>query len=244
MSTLFLVLNLWSLEPLPSKNKFICYLRDFDWQCLAICIVVIDLFTVLCVCQSLCAYLTNEQTIKRTTGRIQKTGARINTTIVGGKKARQTGRGKKESPHLQENVNPLSVGVYLSLLYPLGIFINPTNARLQGSEFTLIDKPAGAPDDYFEPPLTSVSGANYFDRERATLFVVLRGSNPVDIIVMRVVKVTNIIPWERVHFRQRSHKKARWIGRQCLHHKVKRFWRLKCYYKSTTVAVWNHFLTS
>ena len=82
----------------------------------------------------------------------------------------------------------------MSLLSFSGRFINPTNTRLQGSEFTLNDKPANAPNDYFEPPLTSISGANYYDRELATLFVVLRGSEPVDINVTPVVKVTNLLP--------------------------------------------------
>ena len=73
------------------------------------------------------------------------------------------------------------------------MFINPTNGNLEGSEFTTVPKPAGAPDDYFVPPLTSPSGANYFDRDLATLFVVVRGSDPVEIRVMPVVQVTKAV---------------------------------------------------
>ena len=74
-----------------------------------------------------------------------------------------------------------------------GVFINPTNGRLDGSEFTLVPKPPGASEDYFVPPLTSIGGANYFDRDLATLFVVVRGSIPVEIRVMPVVQVTRCI---------------------------------------------------
>ena len=74
-----------------------------------------------------------------------------------------------------------------------GIFINPTNGRLDGSEFTLVPNPPGASEDYFVPPLTSIGGANYYDRDRATLFVVVRGSVPVEIRVMPVVQVTRCV---------------------------------------------------
>ena len=67
--------------------------------------------------------------------------------------------------------------------------MNPTNGRLQGTEFTTIPEPANAPDDYFVPPLTSGSGTNYFDRELSTLFIIVRGSEPVEIRVMPVVQV-------------------------------------------------------
>ena len=70
-----------------------------------------------------------------------------------------------------------------------GVFINPTNGIIQGSEFTLAAKPPGAPDDYYEPPLTSIGGDNYFDRNRATLFVIVRGQDVVEIRVVPVVVV-------------------------------------------------------
>lgn len=69
--------------------------------------------------------------------------------------------------------------------------MNPENGRLGGAEFTTVPIPAGEPDDYFVPPLTSHSGANYYDRRLATLFVVVRGSVPVEIRVMAVVQVRN-----------------------------------------------------
>lgn len=69
--------------------------------------------------------------------------------------------------------------------------MNPTNGQLGGSDFTTIPLPEGAPDDYFVPQLTSYNGANYFDRKLSTLYVILRGSTPVDIRVMPVVQVSS-----------------------------------------------------
>lgn len=72
------------------------------------------------------------------------------------------------------------------------MFINPTNGQLGGAEFTLQPKPAGAPDDYFVPPLTSHSGANYYDRSLSTLFVIVRGPEPVEIRVVPVIQVIKL----------------------------------------------------
>ena len=68
----------------------------------------------------------------------------------------------------------------------------PTNGRL-GSELTYIRKPSDAPDDFFEPPLTNISGSNYFDRQQSSLFLVVRGPDPVEIRVVPVVMVTCIL---------------------------------------------------
>ena len=70
--------------------------------------------------------------------------------------------------------------------------MNPTNGELGGSEYRLLPNPPGAPDDYFVPPLTSHSGANYYDRSLSTLFVILRGPEPVDIQVMPVIQVKRV----------------------------------------------------
>ena len=86
------------------------------------------------------------------------------------------------------------------------IFIFPTNAEFQGSDFTLLPIPPGAPDDYFEPPLSSSGGANYFDRERATLFVILRGADPVDIRVMPVIQVISRLQTPPLKIRAFSHE--------------------------------------
>ena len=84
---------------------------------------------------------------------------------------------------------PLFHQVFNSKYSITGVFVNPTNGQLGGSQYTLLPNPPGTPDDYFVPPLTSHSGANYFDRSLSTLFVIVRGSEPVDIRVMPVIQV-------------------------------------------------------
>lgn len=80
-----------------------------------------------------------------------------------------------------------------------GIFLNPTNAQLNGDEFKTLPVPDGAPDDYYEPPLTSHSGANYFDRKLSTLYVVVRGAEPVEIRTMPVIEVCKHIHVNATH---------------------------------------------
>jgi hypothetical protein len=70
-----------------------------------------------------------------------------------------------------------------------GLYINPTNARLSGEEFTLKRKDPNLPNDQFEPQLSSFSGANYWDRDTNLLYVVVRGSEPIDIRTSPVIQV-------------------------------------------------------
>ena len=74
-------------------------------------------------------------------------------------------------------------------VYRKGVYIQPTNARLKGGSFTYLKQNPTLPDDQFEPPLTSISGANYFDRRTQMLFVVVRGRVPVDIRTMPVIQL-------------------------------------------------------
>lgn len=75
-------------------------------------------------------------------------------------------------------------------IYRKGQYVYPTNADLKSSGFTLKKKNPRLPDDQFEPPLTSISGSNYFDNELKMLMVVVRGGNPVDIRTMPIIQVT------------------------------------------------------
>ena len=79
------------------------------------------------------------------------------------------------------------------MFFLTGVFINPTNAKLEGSSFTLTPTPVGAAEDYFYPPLTSYSGSNYFDREKSTLFLVVRGSEPVEIRTVPAIQVRTVV---------------------------------------------------
>ena len=74
-----------------------------------------------------------------------------------------------------------------------GLYINPTNAKLSGEEFTLKRKDPNLPNDQFEPQLSSFSGANYWDRDTNLLYVVVRGSEPVDIRTTPVIQVFSFI---------------------------------------------------
>ena len=69
------------------------------------------------------------------------------------------------------------------------VFVFPKNGETGANGYALRPIPDGAPADYYVPPLTSHNGANYYDRGLSTLFVVLRGSVPVDLRVMPVVQV-------------------------------------------------------
>ena len=69
------------------------------------------------------------------------------------------------------------------------VFVFPKNGETGAKGYALRPIPDGAPADYYVPPLTSHNGANYYDRKLSTLFVVLRGSVPVDVRVMPVVQV-------------------------------------------------------
>ena len=75
--------------------------------------------------------------------------------------------------------------------------MNPTNAELSGEDFKTLPVPKGAPEDYYEPPLSSHSGANYFDRTSSSLFVVIRGSEPVEIRTVQVIEV-KCVPHYRI----------------------------------------------
>ena len=71
-----------------------------------------------------------------------------------------------------------------------GLYINPTNAKLSGEDFQLSRKKPSLPNDQFEPKLSSFSGANYFDRDTNLLYIVVRGSEPIDIRTTPVIQVS------------------------------------------------------
>ena len=74
-------------------------------------------------------------------------------------------------------------------MYRKGVYLYPTNAKLDEQNFSYKKKNPNLPDDQFEPQLTSISGANYFARESQTLFVVVRGSVGLDIRTAPAIQV-------------------------------------------------------
>ncbi|XP_070541075.1 fibrocystin-L-like [Ptychodera flava] len=76
-------------------------------------------------------------------------------------------------------------------IYRNGIYIAPTNAELSGTSFSWKAKDPNLPDDQFMPPMDSeVSGLNYFDKELQTLYILIRGADPIDIRTTPVVIVS------------------------------------------------------
>ena len=60
---------------------------------------------------------------------------------------------------------------------------------LSGETFTLKRKDPALPDDQFEPQLDMFSGANYWDRDTHLLYVIVRGTQPIDIRTSPVIQV-------------------------------------------------------
>lgn len=65
----------------------------------------------------------------------------------------------------------------------------PTNAKLDAQNFSYKKKDHSLPDDQFEPSLSSISGANYYERESQLLYVVVKGNIAVDIRTAPVIQV-------------------------------------------------------
>lgn len=74
-------------------------------------------------------------------------------------------------------------------VYRKGVYIYPTNAMLGVRQFSYKQKDPSLPDDQFEPSLSSIGGANYYDRDKQLLYVVVRGSAAVDIWTAPVIQV-------------------------------------------------------
>ena len=74
-------------------------------------------------------------------------------------------------------------------VYRAGVYMYPTNAKLDQQNFGYKTKDPSLPDDQFEPRLGSISGVNYYERESQLLYVVVKGSVAVDIRTAPVIQV-------------------------------------------------------
>ena len=74
-------------------------------------------------------------------------------------------------------------------MYRAGVYMYPTNAKLNEQNFSYKKKNPNLPDDQFEPLLSSINGANYYERESQLLYVVVRGNVAVDIRTAPVIQV-------------------------------------------------------
>ncbi|XP_033119895.1 fibrocystin-L-like [Anneissia japonica] len=76
-------------------------------------------------------------------------------------------------------------------VYHQGRYVMPNNGQMDGDTFTWVAKDPNLPNDQFNPtPDSNIYGENYFDRDWKILWVLLRGSKPLDIITSPVVMVT------------------------------------------------------
>lgn len=74
-------------------------------------------------------------------------------------------------------------------VYRAGVYVYPNNAKLDKQNFGYKEKDPKLPDDQFEPPLSSISGANYYDRKSQLLYVVVKGNVALDIRTAPVIQV-------------------------------------------------------
>jgi len=65
----------------------------------------------------------------------------------------------------------------------------PTNADMVDGRMNLKPVPDGKPQDYWYPQLSDISGSNYFDIDKNTLYFVVKGPTPVEIRTAAVVQV-------------------------------------------------------
>ncbi len=83
--------------------------------------------------------------------------------------------------------NPQRLDVYVN-----GQYIMPNNGAMENGEF--VWKNDLAPEEYIPLPTSDLYGENYFDRDTATLYIMIRGSDPVDVVTTPVVMVTFGVP--------------------------------------------------
>ena len=75
-----------------------------------------------------------------------------------------------------------------SYVFILDVYISPTNAYFEGSDMKFLSKDDSNPTK-FHPQLDSYYAANWFDLDTNLLYIVIKGSEPVDIITTPVIQV-------------------------------------------------------
>ncbi|XP_071946022.1 fibrocystin-L-like [Antedon mediterranea] len=75
-------------------------------------------------------------------------------------------------------------------VYHQGRYVMPNNGQLDGDTFIWVPEDPNGTDDQFMPtPDSNIYGENYFDRDWQTLWILIRGSDPIDIITTPVIMV-------------------------------------------------------
>ena len=74
----------------------------------------------------------------------------------------------------------------------LGVYILPTNGKYQGTDFELLPKDPTKPADQYIPKLDGNPGLNYFDSTEKILYVVMKGSEFVEIRTTSIIQVWNV----------------------------------------------------
>ena len=71
----------------------------------------------------------------------------------------------------------------------VGVYIASTNAYYSGKQLNFYPKDKNQPEKYM-PEMYHHGGANWFDHDLQLLYVVIKGSEPIDIRMVPVVQVS------------------------------------------------------
>ncbi|XP_002740339.1 fibrocystin-L-like [Saccoglossus kowalevskii] len=74
-------------------------------------------------------------------------------------------------------------------VYRNDAYIAPTNAQLSGSSFTWLPRNPSLPDDQYLPTIGGSSGQNFHDNEVQTLYILIRGSDVIEVRISPVIIV-------------------------------------------------------
>lgn len=76
-----------------------------------------------------------------------------------------------------------------SFAFHVGAYVYPLNTRFNGDKVDFLSKDLENPDKY-KPKLSDYNAANWFDLDASLLYILIRGTDPVDVIQAPVVQVT------------------------------------------------------
>ena len=79
---------------------------------------------------------------------------------------------------------------HIFLAFHIGAYVYPLNVRFNGDKVDFLSKDPENPDKY-KPKLSDYDAANWFDLDASLLYILIRGTEPVDVIQAPVVQVTN-----------------------------------------------------
>ena len=76
-------------------------------------------------------------------------------------------------------------------IFFLGLYVVPKNGLYQGTDYRIVPKDPNNPTKFI-PTLNENPGLNYFDDDEKLVYVLLKGSEPIDLRMTSVVQVNNL----------------------------------------------------